>query len=122
MTSVNIKEELAFLAANTTIDVADKNRTPTPMTLKDYEQRHLADSIAPKGSKFSGRVAYELMFARAKHAKPMNSAHEGYAVLLEEVEEVKDEVFHGKDKQHLLEELIQVAAMAQRMAEDLKLI
>jgi len=51
----------------------------------------------------------------------MNSAHEGYAVLLEEVDEVKQEVFHGSDRTKLRDELIQVAAMAQRMAEDLNL-
>lgn len=70
---------------------------------------------------FAIRVRAELLRARMKHPRGMNSAHEGYAVLLEEVDEVKDEVFHGKDKRKLRAELVQVAAMAQRMAEDLGL-
>lgn len=70
---------------------------------------------------FDFDVRVELDRARAKHSRPMNSAHEGYAVLLEEVEEVKQEVFHGGDRKAMRDELIQVAAMAQRMAEDLGL-
>jgi hypothetical protein len=65
-------------------------------------------------------VQRELIRARGKHG-PMNSAHEGFAILLEEVDEVKAEVFHGKDRAKLRAELIQVAAMAQRMAEDLNI-
>ncbi len=53
----------------------------------------------------------------------MNSAHEGYAVLAEEVDEVWDEV---RKREHvkvaLLREVVQVGAMAQRMAEDLGLL
>lgn len=70
---------------------------------------------------FTDEVEYELASARSKHPTPMHSAHEGFAILLEEVDEVKQEVFHGKSRQLLREELIQVAAMAQRMAEDLQL-
>lgn len=33
-----------------------------------------------------------------KYQKPFNSGHEGYAVLLEEVEELKDEIFFGEKK------------------------
>jgi hypothetical protein len=65
-------------------------------------------------------VKKELIRARNGHG-PMRSKHEGYAVLLEEVEEVQQEVFHGKDNGKLRAELIQVAAMAQRMIEDLSL-
>lgn len=60
--------------------------------------------------------------ARLKHAAPMHSPHEGYAILLEEVDEVKAEVwmsFHDKAK--LRKELTHVAAMAIRMIEDLDL-
>lgn len=66
-------------------------------------------------------IQKELIRARSKHCRGMNSAHEGYAVLLEEVREVEQEVFHGKDRSKLRAELIQVAAMAQRMIEDLRL-
>lgn len=66
-------------------------------------------------------VASELFKARSKHPMQMHSAHEGFAILLEEVDEVKQEVFHGHDRAKLRAELVQVAAMAQRMIEDLKL-
>lgn len=58
----------------------------------------------------------ELGRARATHA-PMHSAHEGYAVLLEEVDELWHAIKHeSPDRQR--EEAIQVAAMALRMLID----
>jgi hypothetical protein len=72
---------------------------------------------------FTRCVATELSDARRKHPRGMNSAHEGYAVLLEEMTELQAEVFKRKpDRGAMVAELIQVAAMAQRMAEDLRLI
>lgn len=65
-------------------------------------------------------VAMELDAARAKHP-PHKSLHEGYAVLLEEVEEFWAEVKKKSEERspsRMLEELIQVAAMAVRTAED----
>lgn len=62
----------------------------------------------------------ELERARSKHA-PIHSAHEGYAVILEELQEFWDE---GKKKRsernqdQMVAELVQVAAMAQRTTED----
>lgn len=53
---------------------------------------------------------------------PMNSAHEGYAVLLEEVDELWAEVKKGGDEPRSLElmrkEAIQVGAMALRFLHD----
>ncbi len=52
---------------------------------------------------------------------PMASAHEGYAVLLEEVDELWDEVKKkpaNQDPARLRAEVIQVAAMALRFALD----
>lgn len=72
-------------------------------------------------AQFTADVQNELTRARSKHPKPIHSAHEGFAVLLEEVEEVKAEVFHGRDVALLYAELVQVGAMAQLMAEDLGL-
>lgn len=65
----------------------------------------------------------ELARARAKFPA-FNSAHEGYAVLLEEVEELKNEVFWGPSKPYgraalMRAEAIQVAAMALRFIEDI---
>lgn len=63
-------------------------------------------------------VAAELQRAQAQHA-PISSAHEGYAVLLEEVEEVWALVKQRQpDRAALRAELLQVAAMAVRMIVD----
>ena len=53
--------------------------------------------------------------------KPMNSAHEGYAILIEEVDELWDEVRvkdSVRDKQKMRAEAMQVAAMAIRFMVD----
>jgi NTP pyrophosphatase (non-canonical NTP hydrolase) len=73
---------------------------------------------------FTERVAEELKRARDGH-EPIHSAHEGYAVILEELDEVKEEVWKkrkNRDLKKLRDELVQVAATAQRMCEDLNLL
>lgn len=68
-------------------------------------------------------VAAELARARDKHA-PLNSAHEAYAVILEELDEFKAEVWKktaARDRAMMRAELIQLAAMAVRAVEDLDL-
>lgn len=70
--------------------------------------------------KLSKEVAEELIRATSIH-KPMNSLHEGYAVLLEEVDELWDEVKKRsslRDLRKVREEAIQVAAMAIRLVHD----
>jgi hypothetical protein len=70
---------------------------------------------------FQENVATELLNARAKY-RPMASAHEGWAVLREEVDELWDEVKKKpakRDAVTMYVELVQIAAMAQRMAEDI---
>lgn len=59
--------------------------------------------------------------AKAKHGpQKFNSPHEGYAVLLEEVYELWDEVRKSKhDKELMRKEAIQVAAMAVRFIDEL---
>ena len=84
-------------------------------------------------SKFPDDVRDELAIARAKY-RPMASAHEGWAVLREEVEESMVEMKLAVDRklweeikkkpskrdvELIYRELVQVAAMAQRMAEDI---
>lgn len=62
----------------------------------------------------------EIDAARSKH-KPINSAHEGYAVILEELDEFWQEVRKKRSERSpdkMVSELVQVAAMAQRTAED----
>jgi hypothetical protein len=55
-------------------------------------------------------IANEFVRARQKHG-PMRGAHEGYAVLLEEVDELWDEI-KGNNPANARKEVIQVAAMA----------
>jgi len=67
---------------------------------------------------FQQLVADELSRARAKHGA-VHGLHEGYAVLLEEVDEFWDEVKKKTpDKANTYMELVQIAAMAQKIAED----
>lgn len=52
---------------------------------------------------------------------PLNSAHEGYAVLLEEVDEMKEHVWMNqkrRDVAAMRKEAIEVAAMAVRFIRD----
>lgn len=67
-------------------------------------------------SAVTNEVTKELARALKIHP-PMNSAHEGWAVLLEEVDELWDEIKLRpslRDKQRMREEAVQVAAMAMR--------
>ena len=69
---------------------------------------------------FVVNVQLELQRARAKHA-PINSLHEGYAVIAEELDELWDQVRMKSELRDIgvvYHELIQIAAMAQRTAED----
>ena len=73
---------------------------------------------------FPDLVHRELIRARNLYPRPIISWSEGYAVILEEVDEFWAEVkkkAHLQSRLALLEELIQVGAMAQRVAEDLGL-
>lgn len=74
---------------------------------------------------FLNLVSAELDRARAQHKTPLHSLHEGYAVILEELDEVRAEVFRkssAQDRTRLLTELVQVAAMCMRTAEDCALL
>jgi len=74
--------------------------------------------------KFQELVERELESARKQHGK-ITGAHDGYGRLLEEVDEFWDEVKKRKclrDPKRMRDELVQVAAMAQRTAEDLELL
>lgn len=65
-------------------------------------------------------IRHEVRRAEGKH-RPMNSAHEGYAVLLEEVDELWDEVKkqnEARSKDAMRKEAIQIAAMAIRFIRD----
>jgi valyl-tRNA synthetase len=68
-------------------------------------------------------VKAEMDSAMKKHS-PLNSAHEAYAVILEELQEFWVEVMkkrQNRDKKAMRAELVQVAAMACRTIADLDL-
>ena len=63
-------------------------------------------------------VTTELDRAIRKYPK-FNSAHEGYAVILEELDELKTEVWRKQSKRRpkkMRQEAVQIAAMAMRFA------
>jgi len=75
-------------------------------------------------SNFQELVSKKLKSARKKHARQISSPHDAYANILEELDEVKLEVWKKTKKRNLkklLAELVDVAAMCQRSAEDLEL-
>lgn len=84
-------------------------------------QEYVSIEVRPEHADFLTRVSRELERARQVNPKDMNSFHEGYAVLLEEVEEFWDEVKKKRQKRDpakMLEELVQVAAMTMRIVLD----
>ena len=71
--------------------------------------------------RITGEVIAEFSRACCKYP-PFNSAHEGYAILLEEVEELWAEVMkkgYARNPVNMRQEAIQIAAMAMRFAMDL---
>lgn len=69
---------------------------------------------------FNYLVQEELQKARNKHG-PMTNLHEAYAVILEEVDELWEHCRkkqENRNPQEILEELVQISAMAQKTAED----
>lgn len=76
--------------------------------MKTYEEIQLAVNV-------------EICLSKDKH-KPFNSSHEGYGVLLEELDEVWEEIKESKSytlSKEAKQELIQVAAVAMRMINEL---
>lgn len=68
-------------------------------------------------------IAAEIQRARSLH-EPYVSAHEAYAVILEEVEEFWDEVKRRRqhrDEKAMAKELVQIATVALRALSDLRL-
>lgn len=95
------------------------------MATSEWEERResLLAEMDAQTEWFVHRVRDEVARARRKHA-PMNSAHEGWAVIVEEVEEFWDEVklqTEARSPENMLKELIHVAAMAARCATDIGL-
>jgi len=105
-----LRGETAPEAANTLHDIADE---------LDELAASAPESLAGEPTEsVIADVAKALAKAQAKHA-PMRGPHEGYAVILEELDELWDEVRKRKPDLALMRnEAIQVAAMAVRFAED----
>jgi hypothetical protein len=88
------------------VSTETKPRPPTDGQVDRCDRAFLAD------------VDTELCRARDGHA-PINSAHEGYSVILEELDEFWEEVKRKRpDPGAMYAELVQVAAMAARTAVD----
>lgn len=79
--------------------------------------KRLASDIINAG--FAAAVMHELRLARAKH-KPHQWLEQSGAVIQKQVEDLNRAIRHCT-KADILTELIQIGAMAQRMAEDLGL-
>ena len=99
---------------------------PEQRAIPDVGAAGQADSVGDvvtdtaRLSPFAEMVRKELVAAREGNA-PQNSLHEAYAVILEEVDEFWDEVKKKASKRvdsEILTELVQIAAMCQRAAED----
>lgn len=105
------------LLTQLSIRVADAYRAGFSVGMK--EPRKL------EGGDFLTLIRDELQSARKKHTKPIHSVTEGLAVIWEEFEEFKQEVFkqnHNHSKIDQLRELVQVAAMCMRTVEDCGLL
>ncbi len=70
-----------------------------------------------KRSEFMQKISSELDYAYSKHGKLPWGRHEFYAILLEEVDEVWEAIKRDLPQEHVLEELVQVAAMCFRYYE-----
>lgn len=82
----------------------------------------LSDQLEDLAEDLQKEILQEWQYARSKFG-PFHSSHEGFAVLHEEFDELKDEVWSNETKnpernQRMREEAIQVAAMALRFLTD----
>lgn len=72
-------------------------------------------------NKITSLMIKELARANHIHAKTFNSPHEGYAVMLEEMDELFDEIRKKRpDNVRMLEEAVQVGAMAIKFIQSLE--
>lgn len=63
-------------------------------------------------------IEFEIRKASTKFP-PFNTAHEGYAIILEELDELWDAIRYDKSFEEQVKEAVQVAAMAARFIHDL---
>lgn len=68
---------------------------------------------------FTDLVAYESLRAHQVHG-PIHSLHEGYGLLIEEVDELFEEIrCKNPDRSKLATELVQIASICHRIHDDL---
>jgi len=75
-----------------------------------------------KNKTFLENVESESSRARSIKKKPINSVHEGYALILEEVDELWEQVRMKSDKrdyENMYIELVQIAGLSKRLVEDI---
>lgn len=100
------------------------------IVISDVEAKRLLDDLraqrfqsiaADASKKFQEELQKEYVRSIELHGN-FNSLHEAYAVLLEEVDELWTEVkkrTENRDIENIHKELIQIAAMCQKLAVDL---
>jgi len=74
-----------------------------------------------KTRNFANDVKQKLARLRVRNPNTVHSTHEGYALILEEVDELWDEVKKKnklRDYNAMYDELVQIAARSQRLTED----
>lgn len=101
-------------------NVIEKARACGKLQVVDDKLEYVVAPEAP----FAAAVREEVARARSLHG-PYFSAHEAYAVILEELDEFWAEVKKKRGDRNpaaMLKELVQVATTAQRAAEGLELI
>ncbi|MBW7907174.1 MAG: hypothetical protein LC135_01955 [Phycisphaerae bacterium] len=102
-----------------------RSTTPLARAVEDVELGAAGgQATTGQANGFAAHVAAELASAAALHP-PLHSPHEALAVIDEELSELRDEVYRrhaNRNYARMLRELIQVAAMCQRAAEDLGLL
>ena len=91
------------------------------MSIAQVDLLALTDNMTPEEVRALQLIAREYIVATQQHPTGMRSAHEGYAVLKEEVDELWDEVkkkqsLRSQDK--LMNEAVQCGAMALRFLVD----
>lgn len=92
--------------------------------LEMIEDAFDAKRAAPEQNVFCALVQRELSKASASYA-PMANIEHAYTTILEEVQELFDEIRRkpkDRDWPKICAELVQIAAMAQRTAEDLRIV
>ena len=100
--------------------IRDLMKCTADLRTHDAAQPAAVDSERPALSSVLAEVEAEVASAEAKWP-PMNSAHEAYAVLLEEVDELWDHVKVNQKRRvmpAMRREAVQVAAMAIRFIRD----